>query len=291
MNRDTIRTLLWAGLVLALGTFAYAFFFDTQSYDVKGRVAGLRDDTTLVVEHEKIPGYMPPMTMPLPVRDARLLDGLETGDAVQFRMEVSDERAEIVELRPIADSLVAQHPAQSRSTRAPIRGPTASTLSEGDRVPPDLTLIGQTGDSLQVGDYRGNVLVLTFIYTECPIPNYCPRMSKHFATLQPTLRAEYGERVQLLSISFDPATDTPAVLRDYASRYTDRLDTWTFATGDSTQVHRATSLFGVYTSQGDGQITHNLVTAVVGPDGTVRRIFRGNDWTPEDVGQTVEKTL
>jgi protein SCO1/2 len=116
-------------------------------------------------------------------------------------------------------------------------------------------------------------------------------MSKHFAALQPALRAEYGDRVQLLSISFDPANDTPAVLRDYAARYTDRLDTWTFATGDSSQVQRATSLFGVYTSQGDGEITHNLVTAVVGPDGTVERLFRGNDWTPEDLRRVVSETI
>ncbi|PQJ36563.1 electron transporter [Salinibacter sp. 10B] len=270
-----------------MGTFAYTMIFDNQTYDVQGRVAGFKNDTTLFVEHERIPGYMPPMTMPLPVRDAGLLNGLDMGDAIQFRLRVSEERAEIVELWAIADSLVAQDPAQNSSMQAPTRGPTASTVSEGDRVPADLTLMSQAGDSLRIGDCRGDILVLTFIYTRCPIPNYCPRMSKHFATLQPKLRAEYGERVQLLSISFDPAHDTPAVLQDYASRYTDRLDTWTFATGDSSQVRRATSLFGVYTSQGDGEITHNLVTAVVGSDGTVERLFRGNEWTPTDVMQAV----
>ena len=116
-------------------------------------------------------------------------------------------------------------------------------------------------------------------------------MSKHFATLQPTLRETFGDQAHLLSISFDPATDTPSVLRSYAERYTGRLDTWTFATGDRNLVSRATSLFQVYTKPEVGEITHNLVTAVIGPDGTVRRIFRGNDWTPEDVGQTVEKIL
>lgn len=284
---NTLRPFLWAGLVLALGTFAYTMIFDTQTYDVQGRVAGFKNDTTLFVEHERIPGYMPPMTMPLPVRDARLIEGLDMGDAIQFQLEVSEEQAQIVDLRTIADSLVDPHPAQGSVMKAPTRGPTASTLSEGDRVPADLSLTSQAGDSLQIAEYRGDVLVLTFIYTQCPIPNYCPRMSKHFAALQPKLRAKYGKEVQLLSISFDPGNDTPAVLRDYASRYTDRLDTWTFATGDSSQVHRATSLFGVYTSQGDGQITHNLVTAVVGSDGTVERLFRGNEWIPTDLMQAV----
>ena len=291
MHTNTIRSLLWVGLALALGTFAYTFFFDTQSYDVKGRVASLRDDTTLVVEHERIPGYMPPMTMPVPVSDPSLLDGLAPGDAIQFRLRVTEEFAQVTQLQPIADSLVARHPAQGGSMTAASGTNDVSILREGETLPPDLTLTNQNSEPVRMGDYNGKVLVLTFIYTRCPLPTYCPRMSNQFANLQPKLRSTYGPKVHLLSISFDPAYDTPQVLRNYAARYTDRLDTWTFATGDSTQIERATSLFGIYTEQADGQITHNLVTAVVGPDGTIRRLFRGNDWTEEDVMTTVDEIL
>ena len=291
MNTNTIRSLLWVGLALALGTFAYTFFFDTQSYDVKGRVAGLRDDTTLVVEHERIPGYMPPMTMPVPVSDPSLLDGLAPGDAIEFRLRVTEEFAQVTQLQPIADSLVARHPAQSESMTAASGTNDVSILREGETLPPDLTLTNQNSEPVRMGDFHDKVLVLTFIYTRCPLPTYCPRMSNQFANLQPKLRSTYGPKVHLLSISFDPEYDTPQVLRDYADRYTDRLDTWTFATGDSTQIERATGLFGIYTEQADGQITHNLVTAVVGPDGTIRRLFRGNDWTEEDVMTAVDKIL
>ena len=288
---NSLRSLLWAGLLLALGTFAYTLFFDSQTYEVKGRVAGLRDDTTLVVEHERIPGYMPPMTMPVPVRDPSLLSGLSPGDPIQFRLDVSDDIAQIVDLKTIADSLVATHPTRSSSTPASTPGASTSILREGEPLPPDLTLTNQASEPVRLGDFQGKVLVLTFIYTRCPLPNYCPRMSNQFASLQPKLRAKYGPKVHLLSISFDPAYDTPQVLRDYADRYTDRLDTWTFATGDSTQIERAASLFGIYTEQDGGQITHNLVTAVIGPDGTIHRLFRGNDWTESDVMKAVSEIL
>jgi protein SCO1/2 len=287
--------------VLGIGFVAFCLFggalllylFGTQTYTGEGRVAGIKDDGhTLVVEHEEIPGYMPPMIMPLPVADTSMTASLETGDAIQFRLAVSDDNARIVGLQSLPDTAVARRPAR---TTTPIeREGTEGTqmLQTGDQVPADLTLTNQAGESIQIGDYGGRVLVLTFIYTRCPLPNYCPLMSEQFATLQPQLRERYGDDVQLLSISFDPAYDTPAVLRDYASKYTDRLDTWTFATSDSTQVQRATALFGVYTQQKDSdEITHNLTTALIGPDGKVRRLWRGNDWTPKDVRQAVERVV
>ena len=296
MNSNRLA-LLGAGFAafFVLGGGLLLYLFGTQTYTADGRVAGIKDGGhTLVVEHEEIPGYMPPMIMPFSVVDSSMTAGLETGDAIQFRLAVSEEDARIIDLRPIADTAVARNPARSTT---PIRqeqddpdGP--QMLQRGDRVPADLTLTNQAGEPVQIGDYRGQALVLTFIYTRCPLPNYCPLMSKRFATLQPQLREQFGADVQLLSISFDPAYDTPKVLREYASKYTDRLDTWTFATGDSTQVQRATELFGVFTQQKDSdEITHNLTTALIGPDGRVRRLWRGNDWAPEDVRQAVERVV
>ena len=288
---DTNRLAVLGGGFLAFFLASGAlllYLFGTQTYTVDGRVAGLKDSgQTLVVEHEAIPGYMPPMIMPLPVADSSMTAPLESGDAIQFRLAVSDDSASIIALRTLPDTAVARNPARAVT---PMEGGTGSTqmLQRGDRLPADLTLTTQAGKPIQLGDYRGETLVLTFIYTRCPLPTYCPRMSKHFATLQPQLRERYGQKVQLLSISFDPAYDTPKVLREYASQYTSRLDTWTFATGDSTQTQRVTELFGVFTKKEDSdEITHNLTTALIGPEGRVRRLWRGNDWTPEDVRQAV----
>jgi len=287
--------------VLGIGFVAFCLFggalllylFGTQTYTGEGRVAGIKDDGhTLVVEHEEIPGYMPPMIMPLPVADTSMRASLETGDAIQFRLAVSDDNARIVGLQSLPDTAVARSPARTTTPikREGTEGP--QMLQTGDRVPADLALTSQAGEQIRLGDYRGRLVVLTFIYTRCPLPNYCPLMSKQFAMLQPQLRKRYGDDVQLLSISFDPAYDTPKVLREYAARYTDRLDTWTFATGDSTQVQRATELFGVFTkTKDDDEITHNLTTALIGPEGRVRHVWRGNDWTPEDVRQAVGQVL
>ncbi len=291
-NRFAVLGIGFAAF-LFLGGALLLYLFGTQTYTGEGRVAGIKDDGhTLVVEHEKIPGYMPPMIMPLPVADTSMTASLETGDAIQFRLAVSDDNARIVGLQSLPDTAVARSPARTTTPIEREGTEGAQMLRTGDRVPADLALTSQAGEAVQFGNYRGRTLVLTFIYTRCPLPNYCPLMSKQFATLQPQLRERYGDDVQLLSISFDPAYDTPNVLRDYAARYTDRLDTWTFATGDSTQVQRATELFGVFTKTTDGdEITHNLTTALIGPEGRVQRLWRGNDWTPEDVRQAVGQVL
>jgi len=293
MNTNRLAVLGGGFLAFFLAAGALLLYlFGTQTYTVNGRVAGIKDDgQTLVVEHEEIPGYMPPMIMPFSVADSSMTASLAPGDAIQFRLAVTDDSASIIALRELPDTAVARNPAQT-VTPIDTAGGGPPMLERGDRVPADLTLTGQDGEAVQLGDYRGQALVLTFIYTRCPLPNYCPLMSKRFATLQPQLRERYGTDVQLLSISFDPAYDTPQVLRKYAAKYTDRLDTWTFATGDSTQVQRATELFGVFAQKTkQDEITHNLTTALVGPEGRVRRLWRGNDWTPEDVREAVKRVV
>jgi protein SCO1/2 len=285
-----IGGILLSGIVFFIATYA---LLPPSSYDVKGRVAGIDDGgRTLIVEHEEIPGYMSAMTMPLPA-DPSTTASLEPGDAIEFELVVSDDSTWIGSVESLPDTAVARHPAQ---TTQPMPASTSLSdgpqpLREGDQVPADLTLLDHTGTPIQMADFRGRAVILTFIYTSCPLPDYCPLMSKHFATLQPMLREKFGDQAHLLSISFDPDTDTPAVLRGYAASYTDRLDTWTFATGDTSQVNRATSLFQVYTKPEAGEITHNLVTAVIRPDGTVQRLFRGNEWTPEEIVRSLEKIL
>lgn len=290
------RRAILLGIALALGVgvtgIALVWWTQTQTYTVEGRVAGVEDDgRTLYVEHEEIPGYMPAMVMPLPVRDPAEAAALEEDAAIRFQLTVTGDSAWIDALETIPDTAVARHPARSVRAMPGAQDAGEKRLREGDSVPADLSLTNQAGTSIQLGDFREKVLVLTFIYTRCPLPTYCPLMSKHFATLQPKLRAQFGTRAHLLSVSFDPSYDTPAILREYAAKYTDRFDTWTFATGDSTEIEQITSRFGVFTQKEDGEIIHNLTTVVIGPDGTVHRIFRGNDWAPEDVMGAVRQVM
>jgi protein SCO1/2 len=183
---------------------------------------------------------------------------------------------------------VARHPAAATSPRY-TKTSERPALQRGDRVPAFTLSQDQNGEAVHLSDYEGDVLVLTFIYTRCPIPDYCPLMSKNFAQLQDMLPPALQDDVHLLSVSFDPERDTPPVLRDYAQRYTDDLSNWTFATGTEAEVRQVTDRFGVFTEQEEGQIVHSLRTALIGPDGRVRALWRGNDWAPQEVLAEVKR--
>lgn len=261
-----------------------------RAFDVRGRVAGFGDDgRTVFVEHEEIAGYMPAMTMPFEARDPDVLPALGVGDAVAFRLVVGPERSWIEGVERLDDDALPEHPAETSVPR-PVAGGGASLLSPGDAVP-DVQLRDQAGDTVRLSDYRGQALVLTFVYTRCPIPDYCPLMSRHFQRLQPELQRAFGDRAHLLSVSFDPEYDTPEVLRDYAGRYTDDRSNWTFAVPAMDDLARLTAPFGVFTEAEGEQILHNLATAVVGPDGRLVRLWRGNDWEPGEVHAAVQTAL
>ena len=294
----TLKKALFLAVGLAVSTLAVGIFAwmqvsgATRTYEVQGRVAGFSDDPrTVVVEHERVPGYMPAMTMPLTARSADDLTGLQVGEAIRFTLAAEPGSTWIEDIRRLPDSAVARHPAGEMSTTEAVASSSeAALLQQGDKVP-GFQLISQRGDTVRLADYRGKALVLTFMYTSCPLPNYCPLMSKNFAALQPRLQERYGGKVQLLSVSFDPKTDTPRVLKEYASRYVDELGIWTLATGTPEEIGRLASRFGVFTREGDDQIIHNLTTALIGPEGRVRRLWRGSDWTPRDVTSAVAEVV
>ncbi len=260
----------------------------SRSFEVRGRVAGFSDDgRTVFVEHEAIPGYMPAMTMPFDVQDPAVLAGLANRDALRFTLVVTREASWIEDVEKLPFDALPAHPAAAEDPFRPTDAPPL--LQEGDPAPPFI-LIDQAGDTLRFGDYGGQALLLTFIYTRCPLPDFCPLISRHFQQLQPPLQEKYGDRVQLLSISFDPANDTPAVLNEYAARYTDDVSTWRFATGPEEEIAGLAGRYGVFYKADDGQeFLHNLTTALIDPDGRVRRLWRGTGWTPDAVLAAVEE--
>ena len=163
-------------------------------------------------------------------------------------------------------------------------------MQVGETVP-DFQLVDQDGRAVRLSDYRGRAVVLTFIYTRCPLPNFCPLMSKHFAELEQRLNKELPGRYHLLSISMDPEFDTPAVLKEYASRYEARTADWTFATGDAGQIDTVAQLLGLYYVRENGLISHDLRTALFGPDGRLVHLWKSNVWTPYEVQRRVRETL
>lgn len=252
-----------------------------RTYEIEGRVVGFGDDhRTLIVEHGDVRGLMPAMTMPFAAADTSDLSMLRVGDAVSFTLHLRGDSSWIREIRKLPDDAVAERPAGVRDPAAP-RG--RALLEAGDPAP-SVLLTTHADTTLTLADLKGRAVVLTFIYTRCPIQDFCPRMTQHFAQLQEKIAAapELGP-IHLLSISFDSAHDTPETLKAYAREYDAELSNWTFATGDSTRIRQLAEQFGVFYQSEGGEILHNLATALIRPDGRVQRIWRGNEWTADEI--------
>ena len=280
--------IVGVGLVLlATALFAWLNLVGgKRTFEVKGRVAGFGGERAVYVEHGEVSGYLPARTTPFRAQRAGQIDSLDMGDAVSFTLTATPDSSWITNVEKLPDNAVPRNPA------AIAKKQTDSALLETGEQVPDVELVDQDGRAVRLSDYRGKALVLTFIYTDCPLPNFCPLMSKQFAALQPKLRKAFGDKAQLLSISFDPENDTPEVLTDYAKKYTDDTDTWTFATGATpAQLEKAKQAFGITTIERQGEIVHNLVTALIGPDGKLVWTWRGNEWTPRDILQVASQTL
>ncbi|MDQ3198841.1 MAG: SCO family protein [Verrucomicrobiota bacterium] len=255
---------------------------DARQYEARGIVRGFAPDhSTAQIEHENIPGFMPSMTMPFEVRDEKEIADLKIGDAISFRLNVTDRDSWIDRIKQV----------NSATVHLPTPSPSASSVKservhEGD-VMPAFSLLDQQREPLTLENFRGHPFVLTFIFTRCPIPNFCPRMSQNFSELQKAIKTMSGPpgETRLLSISFDPANDTPAVLKAYAQNEGADPAIWTFATGDPAEIQKLTKAFSVLVQPEQGTISHGLATALVGKDGKIEKIWRGNAWKPAEVLQ------
>ena len=218
------------------------------------------------------------MTMPYTVgdKDTWVFKSIAPGDQVHATLVLTDH----AELQDITFT---------KSSNTQSDGTSALRIPQpGDEVP-DFTLVNQSGKTIHFQQFRGKPLLLTFIYTRCPFPDYCPRMSNNFAQVLQQLQKDpkaFGQ-AQMLSISIDPENDKPGVLRSYGERYVGRVDPrfahWEFASSSPEQVRKTADFFGLAYNQKDGQIVHGLVTVLVGKDGKVAKVYSGNDWKPDQV--------
>lgn len=235
-----------------------------------------RKGATVSIAHEAIPGYMDAMTMPFNLKDERLLKELAEGDRISAILVVSGSRSWLEEVVWSREAAVAPGAVGG--------GATSNQPAPGSQIP-DFALLNQDGKQISIDKYRGAALVLTFIYTRCPLPDYCPLMTTNFAEIEKTLRgdpATYSNGL-LLSISVDPQYDTPKVLRAYGTAMGSDFKRWEFATGTRDQVKAIAEYFGLtYWTEGD-QIIHGLRTAVIDEEGRLVKLFNGNEWKPEQV--------
>lgn len=260
---------------------------EPQRYDVRGIVRGIGfADREITVEHEEIPGYMAAMTMPFSVKEMREVEALKAGDAIGFQLVVTDTDSWITGVKKIAASEV-RLPEAKRSAFA---APKVARVKEGDALP-EFALADDRARPITRETFAGKPLVLTFIFTRCPLPNYCPLMSNHLAAIRQAIADDpkLKDELRLLSISFDPEHDTPEVLAQYAARYTQEHEQWRFATGTMEEIEKLTAAFAVQVQAEGGTINHGLATALVDPDGVIRKIWRGNGWQPAEAVEELRK--
>jgi protein SCO1 len=246
-----------------------------RRFELKGRVVGVdKAQRQVTIAHEAIKGFMDAMTMPFDVKDDWAIPVLAPGQVVEATLVVQGDRSWIEGLKI------------SQPTAADNSGTAGSMPEIGDEVP-DFRLLNQDNRQVHLAQYRGRPLLLTFIYTRCPLPDFCPRTSMNFSEIHRGLQsiAKSGAKPHLLTISFDTERDTPAVLQEYARRYMNppNFEEWEFATGSTEDIRKITSYFGLAYRPESGQITHNLVTALIGADGKLAQLYQGNQWLPTQI--------
>ncbi|HTU34540.1 MAG TPA: SCO family protein [Candidatus Acidoferrum sp.] len=245
---------------------------------------------------QAILGYMDAMVMTLPVHNTNELKGLQPGMIVDFTLDVQTDAAyaEQIHVRPFENS--SQEPMAARqleileAATAHARSRVAPILREGEAVP-SFTLIDQNRQQVRSADLRGKVIAMTFIYTRCPLPNFCFRMSNNFGALGRRFAGEMGKNLVLLSVTFDPEHDQPEVLADYAKTWTKDTTGWHFLTGNPADVRKICAEFGVSAWQDEGLLTHSLHTIVIDRDGRLAANLEGNEYSAQQLGDLVQAVM
>ena len=260
-----------------------------STYTLRGKVVSTNLSTgEVTVNHEAIPGFMGAMTMPYKVKDSNILSELHPGDVITADLLVSkrsDGDVVLDHIVVIAQGRPDYRPSVSFHVPAP-----------GDKVP-DFRLRNQDDHTISLDQFRGKELLVTFIYTRCPLPDFCPRVTRNFAAINRQLASDpsLSSTTHLLCVSFDPENDTPDRLRAYGATYIgsdakDAFSRWDFAVPSKATLDKMAQWFDLgATHEADSTITHTLSTTLIGADGKVIRFYPGNDWTADQLIADVRK--
>ena len=266
--------ILWLPLLVGLAACAR-----TPSYELRGQIVAVDPARQeLTVKHGDIKGFMPGMTMPFKVRDAALMSGKAPGDLIRATLVVEDSLGYLTSVDVTGRAPLTEPPPVRRSTEA---------LTPGDSVP-DVQLLDQDGTGRHLAEWRGRVVAVTFVYTRCPMPDFCPLMDRQFAAVQreAAADAQLKDRLHLVSVTLDPSFDRPPVLLAHARGLGADPALWSFATGEPEALEVFGARFGVSVMRDDPaaiEVVHNLRTAVIDPQGHLTTVFAGNEWRAADL--------
>ena len=281
-HKNRFALLLLSGFVL-LSFSCNRHPRNEKRYPIEGKIIAVNKlDRTATINHKDIQGYMPGMTMEFKIKNDADLEIIKPGDQITGTLVVNDISS-WVEITSITEGGAALTPTSV----------VPGEPKPGDAIP-DFQLVNQDGKPIHLSQYAGKALALTFVYTRCPQPDQCTLMSNNFAAIDRELQKQPDvyAKTHLLTISFDPDYDTPKVMRSYGASHTERYSDetfqhWEFATGSADQVKGIAQFFGLRyfhdTESGEDQVIHSLRTAVIGADGKLVKLYRGNEWKPEEI--------
>jgi protein SCO1/2 len=269
-----------AALVLVCATSAAAC---ARHYTTTGLVLRIdRPGQAVTISHDAFPGFMDAMAMPFDLKGSARETRLTAGDRVRLRLAVKHDRSwvdrlDVISAAPV-DAGLQQTPV------APVLVPVGSPI-------PDFELVDQNGAVVSLSALKGKVVAVTFIYTRCPLPDYCPRMVENFRAVRSRLAARMDRDLVLLTVTFDPKYDTPQTLAAYAASNRAGGAGWHFLTGDAPRIERVCNAFGIQYWAEEGLITHSLQTAVIDRDGRLAATVEGKDFTPQQLGDLIAAVL
>jgi len=260
-----------------------------KSFTIRGTVIST-DATHVTLDHEAVPGFMEAMTMPYKLKDPSVVSELHPGDRITATLHVDEDEGGFH--NAVLDNIVII--AQARPDYKPAVQYHVPT--PGDVVP-NFKLLNQSDRTIDFEQFKGKAVLVTFIYTRCPLADFCPRMSHNFADIDKALAADPAlyAKTHLISISFDPTYDTPKVLRSYGGAYTgqytnEKFTHWDFAAPSEKDLPAITQFFNVGITPGDSKtLNHSLSTVLIGKDGKVAEWFPSNEWKPEDVVAQIKR--
>jgi protein SCO1 len=256
---------------------------DRREFTLQGQILSVAaDHKEANIKHEDIKGFMAAMTMPYRVRDTKEFEPLVAGDLISATLVVVSNDAYLKDVKKVGNA-----PLETPVADASAPASSGFELLKMGQPVPDGKFLDQDGKAVSLETFRGSAVIVTFTYTSCPMPTFCPLMDRNFAAMQKKLKERRNElKAHLLSVSIDPVVDTPAVLKKHAQKLEADPRLWSFVTGDRDELDQWASRFGVSVSRALNDatdITHNLRTAIIDRQGNLVQTYTGNEWTPEQV--------
>jgi len=284
-----------SGILLAVLLACTTCSWSAQKYSASGLVLKVdRFHRTIFVSCESIPGYMGPMIMSISVHNAKTLAGLAPGVMVDFTLVVETKAsyAESIHVRDFED--LEQQPLAARRLKIiedleSAKSLGTSVLKIGQRLP-SIVLTDQNRREINLAGFAGKVVLVNFIYTHCPLPDYCFRFSNNLGNVQRRFKPQMGRDLILLSVTFDPMNDQPEVLANYARTW-NADPNWHFLTGAVPEIRRVCNMFGVNFWPDEAELVHSLHTVIIDQKGKLAANLEGNQFTARQLGDLVQSIL